>query len=72
MLHFSAAYPDFQKCSMLQKSGEKKRYERRREKCGGGVLVQLVATLADVPAVPGIGEPVTLWVDPDQIILCAL
>lgn len=34
--------------------------------------VQLVATLADVPAVPGIGEPVTLWVDPDQIILCAL
>lgn len=34
--------------------------------------VQVVATLIDVPAVPAIGEPVTLWVDPEQIILCAL
>ena len=36
----------------------------------GGVL--LVATLADDLAVPGKGEPVTLWIDPEQIILCAL
>lgn len=36
----------------------------------GGVL--LVATLADDAAVPGAGAPVTLWIDPEQIILCAL
>ena len=36
----------------------------------GGVL--LVATLADDLAVPGKGEPVTLWIDPEQIIICAL
>ncbi|MEL0166650.1 MAG: TOBE domain-containing protein [Pseudomonadaceae bacterium] len=32
----------------------------------------LVATLADDPAVPAVGDSVRLWIDPEQIILCAL
>lgn len=36
----------------------------------GGVL--LVALLADDPVVPALGESISLWIDPEQIILCAL
>lgn len=36
----------------------------------GGVV--LVATLNDDPSVPAVGESVSLWIDPEQIILCAL
>ncbi len=36
----------------------------------GGASV--VATLPDSPAVPGIGKPVTLSIDPEQIILCVI
>ena len=36
----------------------------------GGVL--LVASLVDDLSVPGLGESITLWIDPEQIILCAL
>jgi molybdate transport system regulatory protein len=36
----------------------------------GGVL--LVASLVDDLSVPGLGESITLWIDPEQIILCSL